>query len=78
VPVACYDVGGIAEPVRRYGAGVAVAADDLDALTEAVRALLADPIKLESARAGATRAAAELTWDASAEAHAAIYAELLA
>ena len=31
-----YDVGGMAEPVRRYGAGLVVPADDIDALAEGV------------------------------------------
>jgi len=76
VPVACYDVAGIAEPVRRFGAGAVVPADNLDGLTEAVRALLSDPAALERAREGARGAAAELTWDAAAEAHTALYEEL--
>jgi len=76
VPVAAYDVGGIAEPVRRFGAGAAAAADDVAALTEAVRVLLSDRDVLERARAGARRAAAELTWDAAAAAHAALYGRL--
>ncbi len=76
--VAAYDAGGIAEPVRRFGAGVVAAADDLAALTEGVRGLLESREALESARAGARRAAVELTWAASAEAHHAVYRELLA
>lgn len=77
VPAAAYDVGGIAEPVRRYGAGVVAPADDLDALTAGVRRLLDDPAALEQARAGARRAAAELTWDAAAAVHLALYEELV-
>jgi glycosyltransferase involved in cell wall biosynthesis len=77
VPVAAYDVGGIAEPVRRFGAGVVAPADDVGALLEGIKRLLDDPEALEAARAGARRAAAELTWDASAGAHMALYEELL-
>jgi glycosyltransferase involved in cell wall biosynthesis len=77
VPAAAYDVGGIAEPVRRFGAGVVAPADDLEALASGVRRLLDDPATLEQARAGARRAAAELTWDASAAAHLALYEQLL-
>jgi glycosyltransferase involved in cell wall biosynthesis len=76
VPVVAYDVGGLAEPVRRFGAGHVVAADDVEALTDAVRDLLDDPEALERARAGARRARETLTWDAAAGAHLALYAEL--
>ena len=78
VPVAAYDVGGIAEPVRRFGAGVVAPPDDLATLTDLVAGLLDDPAALEAARAGARRAAAELTWTAAAAAHVALYEELLA
>jgi glycosyltransferase involved in cell wall biosynthesis len=74
VPVVAYDVGGIAEPVRRYGAGRVVPAGDVDALTPALGEVHADP---EPARAGALRAREELTWDASAHAHLALYRELV-
>jgi glycosyltransferase involved in cell wall biosynthesis len=73
VPVAAYDAGGIAEPVQRFGAGTVAAPDDLDALTEGVRRLLSDREALDRAGAGARRAAAELTWEASAAAHVAVY-----
>jgi len=78
VAVAAYDVGGIAAPVRRYRAGAVVPPDDLDALTAAVQELLESPGALEAARAGARRAAAELTWDGAAHDHAALYERLLA
>ena len=71
--VAAYDVGGIAEPVERFRAGVVAPPDDVDALTEGVRGLLADASALEHARTGARRAASELTWEASADAHVALY-----
>ena len=77
VPVVAYDVGGIAEPVRRFEAGRVVAPGDLDALTDAARELLDDPAALERARAGAERARRELTWDAAARAHLELYRELL-
>jgi glycosyltransferase involved in cell wall biosynthesis len=69
-------VGGIAEPVRQFGAGRVVTAGDVDALTEAVRELLDDTDALEAARAGARRAREALTWDAAAAAHRAVYEEL--
>jgi glycosyltransferase involved in cell wall biosynthesis len=76
VPVVAYDVGGLGEPVRRFGAGRVVPAGVVDALAEAVRGLLDDPGELERARAGAERARRELTWDASARAHLELYGEL--
>ena len=76
VPAVVYDVGGLAEPVRTYGAGRVVPAGDVDGLTEAVRELLGDADALAGARAGAERARAELTWDAAARSHLDLYGEL--
>ena len=73
VPAVAYDVGGIAEPVRRFGAGVVVKPGDVDALAAGLRAVLDDP---EPYRAGARRARDELTWDASAQSHLALYGEI--
>jgi glycosyltransferase involved in cell wall biosynthesis len=53
-----------------------VPSGDVDALREAVAHLLDDDGALASARAGAARARGELTWDASAAAHLALYREL--
>src|SRR5438132_1052019 len=58
VPAIAYDVGGIAEPVRRFGAGRVVAPGDIGALASAIREVLSDP---EPFRAGALRAREELT-----------------
>jgi glycosyltransferase involved in cell wall biosynthesis len=69
-------VGGLAEPIERFGAGRVVPAGDLDALTAAVSDLLSDDAALAAARVGAERARAELTWDAAAAAHLALYREL--
>jgi len=77
VPVVAYDVGGIAEPVRRFEAGRVVPPGDLDALADAARELLDDPAALERACAGAERARRALTWDAAALAHLELYRELL-
>jgi glycosyltransferase involved in cell wall biosynthesis len=77
VPAVVYDVGGLAEPVARFGAGRVVEPGDVDALAAATRELLDDPTALEAARAGARRARAELTWDASARAHLDVYRELV-
>jgi glycosyltransferase involved in cell wall biosynthesis len=73
VPVVAYDVGGIGEPVRRYGAGSVVEAGNEEALAEGLRTVLENP---EPFRAGARRARDELTWAESARAHVALYEEL--
>ena len=77
VPAVCYDVGGIAEPVKRFGAGRVVRAGDIAALAAAAQELLDDPTALEEARAGTRRACETLTWDASAAAHLDLYSELV-
>jgi glycosyltransferase involved in cell wall biosynthesis len=77
VPAVVYDVGGLAEPVRKFGAGRVVAADDVEALAAAIRELLDDAAALAEARAGAARARKVLTWEASAQAHLALYGELV-
>jgi glycosyltransferase involved in cell wall biosynthesis len=76
VPAVAYDVGGVAEPVRTFGAGRVVPAGDVEALADAVRELLSDSGALETARAGARRARETLTWDASARAHLDLYEEI--
>ena len=76
VPAIVYDVGGLAEPVRTYGAGRVVPAGDVDALAAAAGELLADEDALARARAGARRARDELTWDRAAAAHLSIYREI--
>jgi glycosyltransferase involved in cell wall biosynthesis len=77
VPAVVYDVAGLGELVRAYGAGTVVPAGDVDALTAAVETLLSDPEALAQARAGAERARAELTWDAAAAQHLELYRELV-
>jgi glycosyltransferase involved in cell wall biosynthesis len=76
VPAVVYDVGGLPEPVRRFGAGRVVPAGDVDALAAALRELTTDPAALAEARAGAERARETLTWDAAAAAHLELYREL--
>jgi glycosyltransferase involved in cell wall biosynthesis len=76
VPAVVYGVGGLAEPVRAYGAGRVVPPGDVDGLAAALAELLDDEAALAAARAGAERARNELTWDAAAAAHLALYAEL--
>ena len=77
VPAVVYDVGGLGEPVRSFGAGRVVAPDDVDGLAAAIRELIDDDAALAAARAGALRAREELTWDASARAHLDLYRELM-
>jgi glycosyltransferase involved in cell wall biosynthesis len=77
VPAVVYDVGGLGEVVRAFDAGRVVPPGDVDGLGAALRELLADPGALASARAGAARAREELTWDAAAAAHLALYEELV-
>jgi glycosyltransferase involved in cell wall biosynthesis len=76
VPAVVYDVAGLAEPIRRYGAGAVVPAGDVDALEHAVRTLLDDGGALAAARAGADAARRELTWDAAAAQHLDLYREI--
>jgi glycosyltransferase involved in cell wall biosynthesis len=76
VPAVAYDVGGIAEPVRRFGAGRVVPAGDVEGLAAATRELLDSPEALADARAGARRAREALTWDAAAAAHVELYRQL--
>jgi glycosyltransferase involved in cell wall biosynthesis len=76
IPAVAYDVGGIAEPVRRFEAGRVVRAGDVAGLAAAVHELLSDPVALERARAGARRAREELTWDSAALAHLELYEEI--
>jgi len=77
VPAVVYDVGGLGEVVERYGAGRVVPAGDVDGLSTALRHLLDDADALAAAREGADRARSELTWDAAAAAHLALYEELV-
>ena len=73
VPAIAYDVAGLAEPVRGFGAGRVVAPGDLDGLAAAIADVLRDP---EPYRQGARRARDALTWDAAARAHVALYEEI--
>jgi glycosyltransferase involved in cell wall biosynthesis len=76
VPAVVYDVGGLAEPVRAFGAGRVVPAGDVEGLAAAAGELLGDAAALESAREGARQARAELTWDRAAAAHLELYREI--
>jgi glycosyltransferase involved in cell wall biosynthesis len=75
VPAVVYDVGGLGDPIRTYGAGRVVEPGDVKGFARAIRELLTGAA-LAEARAGAARARAELTWAASAQAHLAVYEEI--
>ena len=75
VPAVVYDVGGLGDPIRTYGAGRVVEPGDVKGFARAIRELLTGDALVE-ARAGAARARAELTWAASAQAHLAVYEEI--
>jgi glycosyltransferase involved in cell wall biosynthesis len=77
VPAVVYDVCGLPEPVRAFGAGRIVPAGDVGALAGALRELLADEGALAEARTGAERARDALTWEAAAAAHLELYEEIL-
>jgi glycosyltransferase involved in cell wall biosynthesis len=55
-----------------------VAREDPDALAAAVKRLLDDPEALADAFRGTERARQALSWDAIAEAHERLYADLVA
>jgi glycosyltransferase involved in cell wall biosynthesis len=76
VPSVVYDVGGLGEVVRAFGAGRVVSPGDVDALAGSLRELLGDAGALAAARAGAERARRELTWESAAVAHLDVYREL--
>ena len=77
VPAIVYDIGGLGEVVGRFGAGAVVEPGDVEAMAAALQRLLGDAAALETARHGAERARAELTWEASAAAHLELYRELV-
>ena len=77
VPAVVYDVGGLGEPVRAYGAGVLSLRTTSTASPRPFASPLDDEAALAAARAGALRAREELTWDAAALAHLDLYRELM-
>lgn len=77
-PAVVTDVGALGDTVRDFDAGLVVPPGDPDALAEACRQLLDDPAALERAFRGTEAARRGLSWDAIAEAHERLYADLLA
>jgi glycosyltransferase involved in cell wall biosynthesis len=74
-PVVVSDVGSLGEIVREFGAGLVVPPGDETALANACSSLLGDEKALAHAYEGAAKAAASLTWDASAQEHERVYEE---
>jgi glycosyltransferase involved in cell wall biosynthesis len=74
-PVVVTDVGSLGEIVGEFKAGEVVPVDDPRALAEACARLL-EPKALAAAARGAEKAAKELTWERSAEAHDKLYREV--
>jgi glycosyltransferase involved in cell wall biosynthesis len=72
-PAVVSDVGSLGEIVREFGAGLVVPPGDEAALAAACSSLLGDEKALAQAYEGAARAAASLTWDASAQEHERVY-----
>jgi glycosyltransferase involved in cell wall biosynthesis len=72
-PAVVTDVGGLPDPIRDFGAGRVVAADDPAALAAACVALLTDESALAEAFRGTEAARRALTWDTAAAAHEAAY-----
>ncbi len=77
VPAIVYDVGGLPDPVRTFGAGRVVPSGDVVALAAAVSELLGSQDALAEAQDGARRAADSLTWEKAASAHLDVYREVI-
>jgi glycosyltransferase involved in cell wall biosynthesis len=63
--------------VEEFGAGEVVPPEDVEALAAACIRLLADDGRRDDAVRGAGRAREALTWEAAAQQHEALYAELV-
>jgi len=74
------DVGALAEVVGRDGkAGILVPAGDVDALTEAISGLLADPARRAAVgSAGRARVEERFSWTATAQATVEVYRQAIA
>ena len=77
LPIVAADVGSLGETVEEFGAGEVVPPGDVEALAAACVRLLADDDRRAAAARGAARARAELTWEAAAQQHEALYATLV-
>lgn len=77
LPIVASDVGSLGETVEEFGAGEVVPPEDVEALAAACIRLLADDGRRDDAVRGAGRAREALTWEAAAQQHEALYAELV-
>ena len=77
-PAVVTDVGALGDTVRDYDAGLVVPPEDPGALAQAIGRLLDDGAALERAYRGTAEARRGLSWNAIAEAHEQLYADLLA
>lgn len=76
-PAVVTDLGAVGATVREFGAGRAVAPEDVDALATACAELLLDRDQLRAAYEGALAARAALTWPEAARAHEQMYESIL-
>ena len=77
-PVVATDVGGIPEAIEDGESGLLVPAADPEAMAVAISRLLGDePLRRALGEAGATRAAAEFTFERQVEAYVDWYAEIV-
>jgi glycosyltransferase involved in cell wall biosynthesis len=77
LPIVASDVGSLGETVAEFGAGEVVPPEDVEALAAACVRLLGDDGRRDEAVRGAARAREALTWEAAAQQHEALYAELV-
>jgi L-malate glycosyltransferase len=76
-PVVATDAGGLPEVVEHGVTGLVVPRGNVDALAEAIAALLADPARRQCmGQAGRQRALRLFDWDRTAEQFEQIYFEL--
>ncbi len=78
VPVVGFAAGGLVEAVEHETSGLLVAPEDADALARALASLIVDPdLRERMGEAGRERARREFSIDAMADAHAALYREIV-
>jgi glycosyltransferase involved in cell wall biosynthesis len=75
-PAVVSDLGAVGDTVREFGAGRAIAAENVDALAEACVELLTDREELRRAFEGAVAAMSTLTWSEAARRHQQLYETL--
>jgi glycosyltransferase involved in cell wall biosynthesis len=77
-PVICSRIGGLPEVVEDRVTGLLVEPGDVDALSDAIRRMINDPVAAERmGRAGRDRVLESFTWDRCAKRCLSVYSELL-